>query len=149
MYFWMPAPAYTMPGHALKDAGKTKKSINKSILKFVDGNLPIINELNTALLGGTNYPILTAVIGTVAGVASLGAGVLFTAGTTALTMANPIQRVLARPDDEIWQVEVIGKTGGDAVYVSAYFLVDPYRNTSRNPYKGWLVHEERWDMLLS
>jgi hypothetical protein len=32
IFSWMPAPAYTLPGHALKDAGMTKKTIKQRLL---------------------------------------------------------------------------------------------------------------------
>jgi hypothetical protein len=100
-------------------------------------------QLNTALLGGTSYPILTAVLGTIVGVASGGAGLLFTIASTAISMSQTSHRVLARGGDEIWQVEEIGKTGSKAVHVGSYFLVDPYRSRSQSRTKGWLIHEER------
>jgi hypothetical protein len=37
MFSWMPTPAYIMPGHALKDAGMTKKTINQRLLRFLSG----------------------------------------------------------------------------------------------------------------
>lgn len=102
--------------------------------------------LNTALLGGTSYPILTAVLGTIAGVASMGAGLLFTAASTALSVAQTSQRVLARAGDELWQVEEIGKVKSDVVHVGSYFLVDPYRGRGQSRIKGWLIHEERTEL---
>lgn len=107
-------------------------------------------SLNTALLGGENYPILTAVLGTVAGIASFGAGLLFTVATTGLSLAQTSQRVLGRAGDEIWQVEEIGKVqdGGKptAMHVNSYLIVDPFRGQSQQ--KGWLIHEERNEMTL-
>lgn len=110
------------------------------------GKEQLINELNTNLLGGVSYPVLTAVLGTAAGIASGGAGLLFTAATTGLSLKNTVQRVLARTGDEIWQVEEIGKSGKTAVYVSSYFIVDPYRFQTQS--KGWLIDERRIDVLL-
>lgn len=112
-------------------------------------------SLNTALLGGQSYPILDAVIGTTVGVASGFAGLLFSAATTALNLQKTSQRVLARSGDEIWHVEEIGKVrnGGSykAVYVSSYFIVDPFRGHSLHTHsngKGWLIHEEREALTL-
>jgi hypothetical protein len=42
--------------------------------------------LNTKLLGGESYPILTAVLGTATGAVSAGAGLLFTVTTTASSL---------------------------------------------------------------
>jgi hypothetical protein len=55
--------------------------------------------------------------------------------------------VLARPGDEIWHIESIGKVANEAVYVSSYLLTDPYRR--QYPTKGWLIHEEREQVILS
>lgn len=114
--------------------------------------------LNTGLLGGTSYPILTAALGTAAGFASGGAGLLFTVVTTGLSVNQTAQRVLARGGDEIWQVEEIGKAREsswfgkgemEAVHVGSYFLVDPYRQRVGGPHaKGWLIHEERHVLTL-
>lgn len=107
-----------------------------------------MDMLNNQLLGGNSYPVLTAVLGTAAGIASFGAGLLFTVGTTALTLSQTAQRVLARAGDELWQVEEIGKVRSGAsfrpVHVGSYFLVDPFRAQSLA--KGWLIHEERTEL---
>lgn len=106
--------------------------------------------LNTALLGGESYPILSAVAGTVAGAISGGAGLLFTIGTTALDASRTTQRVLARPGDELWLVEEVGKRrNGNAysvVHIGSYFLVDPYRRQST--VQGWLIHESRTEIRV-
>lgn len=107
----------------------------------------ITNQLNTALLPGESYPVLTAILGVAVGVVSGGASLLFTISTTALSIANTSQRVLARTDDEIWHVEEIGKVGNKAIYISSYFIVDPYRKQSNS--KGWLIHEDRKEVVLS
>lgn len=111
------------------------------------GKEHIINKLNIELSGGKSYPILTAVLGVIGGAFSGGAGLLFTTATTGLSLANLVQDVLARPGDEIWHVEEIGKSENKATYVSAFFLVDPYRK--QTPNKGWLIHEEREIIQLS
>ncbi len=99
--------------------------------------------LNDQLLGGETYPILTFVLGTAAGVVSGGAGLLFSVATTALSLTQTAQRVLARSGDELWQVEEIGRVGNNVVHVGAYFLYDPNRNAAFSGGNGWLFHEER------
>jgi hypothetical protein len=107
-------------------------------------------RLNTALLGGKSYPVLTAVLGAASGIASMGAGLLFAAATTGLDVMKPSNRVLARTGDEVWQVEEIGKiTNGSApkaIHINSYFLVDPYRKQTLK--KGWLIHETRSEITL-
>jgi len=126
---------------------KNRQSIRKVKTLPLIGNSLVVTELNTALLGGTSYPVLSAVLGTAAGLASLGAGLLFAAVTTGLSLTQTSQRVLARAGDEIWHVEEIGKVGGIVTYVSSYILVDPYRY--QTPHKGWLIHESRDEVLLN
>lgn len=112
-------------------------------------NQHIVRHLNTGLLGGSGYPVLTAALGIAGGAISAGAGLIFTVATTALNLGNTAQRVLARLDDEIWHVEEIGKEGEKPVYVSAYFIVDPYRSNNSASAKGWLIHEERHEILTN
>lgn len=120
---------------------------NRKVKTLSGGYEYIIKLLNKELSGGEDYPILTAALGTVAGIASFGAGLIFTAATTAISTGKQTYGVLARPGDEVWHVEQIGKVGNKAVHVSSYLLGDPYRgNTSC---KGWLIHEERKDVVLS
>jgi len=107
--------------------------------------------LNDALLGGQSYPILTTVLGTAAGVASFGAGLIFSASTTALSKTTS-QRILARGGDEIWLVEEIGKfvdsnSKETAIHVCSFWLCDPYRGQTST--KGWLIHEERKEVLIN
>lgn len=111
------------------------------------GNAHITSKLNQDLLGDESYPVLTAALGIATGIVSGGAGLFFTLATTGLTLGNTTRRVLARPGDEIWHIEEIGKIGNKPVYVSAFFLVDPYRKKAPN--KGWLIHEEREELLLN
>ncbi len=124
---------------------------------ILPGNMEtnLLTNLNTSLLGGESYPVLTATLGTAAGIASFGAGLIFTVAATGLSLSQTSQRVLARPGDEIWQIEEIGKVldggafgsgGYKAVHVLSYFLVDPYRRQA--PRKGWLIHEDRNDITL-
>jgi len=107
----------------------------------------IINRLNHDLSGGDSYPVLTAMLGTLGGMISGGASFIFTVATTGLSMINPVNKVLAREGDEIWHFEEIGRMGNKAVYVSAFFLVDPYRKHA--PGKGWLIHEEREELIIN
>lgn len=121
-------------------------SIRKTRSIPVTGEDHNVFRLNTELLGGTSYPLLTTALGVGAGFA--GVGLLFTAATTGINMATKTQRVLVRPGDEIWHVEQIGKVRSlgsfKAVYVSAFFVVDPYRKQALT--KGWLIHEDRLDL---
>jgi len=101
-------------------------------------------SLNTQLLGGSSYPILSFVLGAAAGAVSGGAGLLFSVATTALSLSQTAQRVLARRGDELWAVEEIGKDNSNrVVHVGAFFLYDPFRNTAFGQGNGWLIHEER------
>jgi len=109
--------------------------------------------LNTALSGGNSYPVLTAVLGTAAGFASTPVGLFFTVASTAMDVSKTAQRILGRMGDEIWQVEEIGKIrdnkGFKAVHINSYWLSDPYRSKHSAKNKGWLIHEERNDLILS
>ena len=102
--------------------------------------------LNNALLGGKQYPVTTMIGGLVAGYFSAGAGFLFSLASTAMGASQKARRVLARENDEIWQVEEVGKvkssgissgSGWDVVHIGSYWLSDPYRR------KHWLIHEQR------
>lgn len=128
-------------------ATQNNRVSKRKVNMFKAGNEHIASKLNQELLGGERYPVLTAVLGITAGVVSGGAGLLFTVATTGLALANTTKRVLARPGDEVWHIEEIGKIGNKATYVSAFFLVDPYRKQA--PSKGWLIHEEREELILS
>lgn len=107
-------------------------------------------ELNSALLKDNNYPILTTVLGAAAGFVSGGGALIFAATTTGISLSRKAQRVLARPGDEIWSVEEIGKYrsafGYKPMYVYALIIVDPYRKQAWS--KGWLIHEERHELTL-
>lgn len=83
----------------------------------------------------------------VAGRFSDGGTLLFSLINTGLSLANTAGNVLARQGDEIWHQENIGKVGNKIIYVSAYFIVDPYRKTAID--KGWLIHEEREEVTLA
>jgi len=129
---------------------KNRQAMRKvmSLSPSTDTNFTYV--LNSALLGGRSYPILTAIIGTATGLASFSLGLFFTVASTGLSMSQKSQRVLARGGDEIWQIEEIGKTRVDgkfkAMHINSYFLVDPFRK--QNALKGWLIHEERTEIIL-
>ena len=109
--------------------------------------------LNTALLGGNSYPVLTAVLGTAAGFASTPVGLFFAAASTTIDVTKKAQRILGRMGDEIWQIEEIGKIRDKntfkPVHINSYWLVDPFRSRHSATNKGWLIHEERNDLTLS
>jgi hypothetical protein len=114
----------------------------------MDGN-PFLNTLNHELKGSDSFPVLVAVLGAGIGlvpVVGTGAGLLFAATTTGLDLAKTSHSVIARPGDQIWQIEEIGKSGNRAVHVGSYFVVDPYRQ--QTPTRGWLIHEERTELTL-
>lgn len=106
--------------------------------------------LNNSLLGGRDYPLLTSVAGFGAGLLSGGAGLIFSAAATGVSLGKTSHRILARGGDELWQMEEIGKSrkGGSYVpmHVLSYFLVDPFRGTNHR--KVWLIHEERKELIL-
>lgn len=110
-----------------------------------------IRRLNRALQGGKDYPILSSVTGALAGIVSSGAGFLFSAGSTGLSLSKTSPKVLARAGDEIYHVQEIGRGPGkdsDKVFsVSSFFLVDPYRKKSTG-HNGWLIHEDRDEVTL-
>ncbi|MCB1745690.1 MAG: hypothetical protein H6977_14725 [Gammaproteobacteria bacterium] len=110
------------------------------------GEDTFLHTLNSELLGGNSYPILDAVLGATAGAVAVGAGYVFTIVSTALNLSKTSHRVLARPGDELWQVEEIGKQDSSVVHVGSYFLVDPYRSQGASGFKGWLIHEQRTEL---
>lgn len=118
----------------------------RRIRTFKDADASLINKLNTELLGGRDYPVLTFALGVAGGMVSGGGSLLFSAATTALSLGKKAANALARTGDEIWRIEEIGKEGNEAVHVMAYMLVDPYRKQA--PTKGWLIHEERTPLVL-
>lgn len=142
------AGAGGFPKMRLKESPAHKRKLQscERIRQFGDPDIALMFKLNTELLGGSNYPILTTALGMAAGVVSGGAGFIFSISTLGLSLAKQSARALARIGDEIWHVEEIGYSNGKPTYVSAYFLVDPYR--SHTPTKGWLFHEERWNVTI-
>ncbi len=125
---------------------KNRQSKRK-VSTFLPGSEHITDKLNKELLGGESYPVLTATLSLATGIISGGAGLIFTLATTGLALTKTTSKVLARPGDEIWHIEEIGKVNNIAIYVSAFFIVDPYRNQTFN--KGWLIHEEREEITLN
>lgn len=93
---------------------------------------------------------MTTALGIANGFISAGGGILFSVATTALSLNTQSHRALARNGDEIWHMEEIGKVKDGAKYraeyVSAFFIVDPFRKQSRS--QGWLIHEERKNIIL-
>ena len=128
-------------------ATQNNRQSTRKVSTFSAGTEHIATKLNKELLGGESYPILTTALGLATGAISGGAGLFFAVATTGLTVANTTNKVLARPGDEIWHLEEIGRVGNKATYVSAFFIVDPYRKQAPN--KGWLIHEEREELILS
>lgn len=128
-------------------ATPNNRQSKRKVSTLTVGNEHVTSKLNLELLGGETYPVLTAALGIATGPISAGAGLLFTIATTGLALANTTKRVLARPGDEIWHIEEIGKVGNKATYVSAFFIVDPFRKQAPN--KGWLIHEEREELFLN
>ncbi|MFC4260207.1 hypothetical protein ACFOZ5_14385 [Marinobacter lacisalsi] len=129
---------------------QNRQSVRKVLTLPIASEDNVTSLLNTKLMGGRNYPVLTAVLGAGVGLVSGGASLLFSAGSTALSVAKKSQKVLARAGDELWKVEEIGKVKDGAsfkvVHVSSYFLVDPYRKPGTR--HSWLIHEERKDLTL-
>lgn len=117
-----------------------------------DENGGFIERLNVALQGGKSYPILSLISGAIVGAASSGVGLLFSTTSTVASMSKYTHRVLARPGDQIWKVEELGKvkSGSEyqAVHVLSFFVIDPFRDGSKFRNRGWLIHEERTDVDL-
>lgn len=129
---------------ALKTANNRQSK--RKVRTFSTGSEHVVSKLNKELLGGESYPVLTTALGIATSVVSGGAGLVFTLATTGISLAKTTNKVLARPGDEIWHLEEIGRVGNKAIYVSAFVIVDPYRKQTSE--KGWLIHEEREEMTL-
>ena len=123
------------------------RDLYRKVKTFNPGSMHVMDKLNKELLGGENYPILTALLGFAAGPISAGGSVMFSVANTALSLANTTSKVLARPGDEIWHHEKIGKQGNKVIYVSAFFIIDPYRKQANS--KGWLIDEVREEITIS
>lgn len=106
--------------------------------------------LNNRLMGGRDYPLLTSLAGIGTSLVSGGAGLIFSAAATGISLGNTSHRILARGGDQLWQMEEIGKSREGAsfvpVHVLSYFLVDPFRKGNNR--KMWLIHEERNELVM-
>lgn len=109
-----------------------------------------IGRLNLALKGGARYPILSTVTGVLFGKVNPAMGLLFSAASTTHGMSKTSHDVIARPGDELWKVEEIGKVrsrgGYKMVHIYSLFIVDPFRDLSSFNNIGWLIHEDRKDV---
>jgi len=106
--------------------------------------------LNNRLLGGRDYPLLTSLAGVGTSFLSGGAGLIFSAAATGISLGETTHRILARGGDELWQLEEVGKSRKGAsfvpVHVVSYFLVDPFRGANNR--KVWLIHEDRNELVI-
>jgi len=141
-YKWVFVPTYGA-SKLLKKENTSSRRKTRTLFSESD---PLIKTLNHELSGGDSYPVLTTALGIAGGFFSGGGSILFSAAVTGLSLAQKASQVLARHGDEIWHIEEIGKEGDNAVYVSSFLIVDPYRKHSDS--KGWLIHEERHDLTL-
>ncbi len=132
-------------GQSLLNANN--RDVFRKVKTFNPGSMHVMDKLNKELLGGENYPVLTALLGFAAGPISAGGSLVFSVANTALSLAHTTSRVLARPGDEIWHHEKIGKQGNKVIYVSAFFIIDTYRKQANS--KGWLIHESREEVTIS
>jgi hypothetical protein len=127
-------------GVTLPQKGKVSRILHRLPESSEDNML--MKNINDALLGGKDYPWTTMASGIAAGFVSTGAGILFALASTALSASKKTTRILARPNDEIRQIEEIGKVGSDVVHVGSYWLNDPFRQ------RQWLIHEERTTITM-
>ncbi len=84
----------------------------RKVRTLQSSSINALNKLNSELLGGESYPILTTALGIAGGAVSGSASLLFTLATTGFSLAKTTSKVLVRLDDEIWHIEEIGKEGG-------------------------------------
>lgn len=140
-------PAVPLPSLASKE-GRVAQRRAMTLPNVVEDNYTFM--LNNSLLGGRDYPLLTSIAGFGAGLVSGGAGLIFSAAATGVSLGKTTHRILARGGDELWQMEEIGKSKKGRSYVPmhvlSYFLVDPFRGTNHR--KVWLIHEERNELVL-
>ena len=134
-------------GGASLQLPKNRRSARKVLTLKSIADESFTDVLNSELLGGESYPVLSTVVGTITGLVSFGAGLLFAASTTRLNSHQASPRILARSGDEIWIIEEFGKVGGKSLHVQSFWLCDPYRGQAA--INGWLIHEERRDLLLN
>lgn len=126
---------------------KASEQESKRRLKVLRGERgdDLTVSLNNYLVGHSSFPMANGIASVLMGTISGVGGVLYSLITAAMSQAQITPRVLARPGDEIWQVELVGKTAGMAEMVHAeyWFLVDPFRDIERKVGVGWLIHERR------
>lgn len=125
-------------------------SNKRKFMTFDPVHQNFMRALNVELMGGRSYPVLEAVLGTVVGAASGGAGLIFAGVTLGVSLSRRESDVLARAGDELWAVEEIGKQGTDPVHIMSYLLVDPFRSRAaqNQRHNGWLLHESRTPLVL-
>jgi hypothetical protein len=126
----------------------SQNASRRRIMTLDAGKAGFMHSLNQALKGGEDYPILTGLLGIAAGIASAGAGILFSLTTIAVSAGKTSQPIRARLGDEIRQVELVGKEGQALKHVEYFLLVDPYRAKATNIPSEWVIHEERRDLVL-
>lgn len=101
--------------------------------------------LNKGLKGGMSSPVLEFALGTVVGTVSGGMGLIFSLvglGASQISQRQ-VKNMLARPGDEVWQIEQTGKIGQDDCHVSGFFLFDPYRHKRFSKANAFMFHERR------
>ena len=143
----LPIRLHTNNSTAERTSSNDKRMRSSTCIKKLkeehDKNLA--KMLNDALLGGADYPILSAALDIATAVGTGGAGLMFNVATAALSASRASHRVLARDGDEIWRVEEIGRVGTVPTFVMAYFIIDPHRKGSASS-QGWLIHENRYKL---
>ncbi|MCP4409277.1 MAG: hypothetical protein GY807_16300 [Gammaproteobacteria bacterium] len=113
----------------------------RHVMNFDGSHESFRGTLNLALRGGESYPYLTGAASIVAGLASAGAGIMFTISTSYLDGTRISQNVQAREGDQIWQVEYLGKNASNILHVEHFILADPFRKNAGNVATEWCIHE--------
>jgi hypothetical protein len=124
-----------------------KNSSKRRLFNFDADHAKFQKTVNRQLAGGESYPILTGLLSIGAGIASFGAGTVFTLVTAAADSGRQVQTVMARLGDELWQVELVGKKKGKIVHVEYFVLWDPYRRDAEVP-SDFIIHEERREVVV-
>lgn len=113
-------------------------------------NNDFLRSVNKTLQGGDSYPVLTSILGIAAGMVSAGAGLMWTAVTTGVALADNPYPVLVREGDEVWTVEVLTKEKVgffneefEVMHNWYLLLVDTYRKEKGLGQHTWFLHEER------
>lgn len=112
----------------------SQNAARSKILTLDSGQAGFVNTLNLGLKGGDEYPILTAFLSVGVGIFTAGAGAVFSILSGVASAAKVNQPVRARLGDEIWQLEVVGKEGGEIKPMEYLVLIDPYRTGSKSRY---------------